>query len=212
MKKMTLILIIGILLVGCKTTRNISPSPILVPTLLSIKDVESAILLALEDTTIKERGLEIKERRTEKRIIDLTDNVRGAVKKERTMKTTDNKHGIIDKKFGSVAVENKALGIAKTEVIVERITNRTRSRHQYWYYEGKRGKDIIYAGYHRKKFYMRIEIKYSEDNLVFTIVDSKNLRQSKRSIHKSALIWLNELERKIRINLGKYDRIKYKQG
>lgn len=157
MKKITLVLII--LLVGCTTTRNISPPPTLIPPTLSKEEAESAIILSLKDAPMaKEQSAGM---------------------------------GMANKILGYVLGENY-------------------SRLQYWYYEG-RGRDAVYAGFHYKNFYMRTEIKYNDTEITFKIVDSRNLKQSGNSIHKNALVWLNSLERDVRTNLGKYDRVKYEQ-
>lgn len=80
---------------------------------------------------------------------------------------------------------------------------------KYWHYEG-RGEDKLKAGYTNRKYYMHVEIDYSDD-VVFSITDSRNLRQSDKRIHKSAVKWLGRLESDIRICLGEYDRYKYQQ-
>jgi len=164
MKKITLVLII--LLVGCTTTRNISPPPTLIPTALSKEEVASVILFSLRDAPV------IREQTVEN-------------------KTTNRILGMVDR------VLDSALG-----------NNRFR---QYWRYEGRMGKDTIYAGFHYKNFYMRTEIKYNETEITFKIVDSRNLKQSGDYIHKNALVWLSRLERNVRANLGTYDRVKYEQ-
>lgn len=84
------------------------------------------------------------------------------------------------------------------------------SPKQKWFYEG-RGENVIYAGFHHRNFYMRTKIQYSETEVVFSIVDSRGLRQSRNSIHKRALQWLGGLERNVRATLGAFDRMKYEQ-
>lgn len=83
-------------------------------------------------------------------------------------------------------------------------------RRKHWFYEG-RGPNLVYAGFRYRAHYMRAEIKYSETEVTFKIVDSRGLRQSGNSIHKMALKWLGSLERDVRITLGAYDRVKYEQ-
>jgi len=81
------------------------------------------------------------------------------------------------------------------------------SRSQYWFYEGS-GRDIVYTGYHNGNHYMRVEVRYSETDITYEIVDSKNLKQSHDSIHKNVFVWLGNFDRIIRANLGKYERYK----
>jgi len=108
-----------------------------------------------------------------------------------------------------IAKEQSA-GMGMANKILGYVLGENYSRLQYWYYEG-RGKNAVYAGFHYKNFYMRTEIKYNDTEITFKIVDSRNLKQSGKSIHKNALVWLNKLERNVRANLGKYDRVKYEQ-
>jgi len=84
------------------------------------------------------------------------------------------------------------------------------TKKQYWFYEG-RGRDLINAGFRYRSFYMRAEVRYDEKEIIFKIVESRNLKQSGDSIHKKALVWLNYLEQDVRATLGAFDRVKYEQ-
>jgi len=107
-------------------------------------------------------------------------------------------------------VKEQGAGIEITNKVLRTVLGDAYSRRQYWYYEG-RGRDTVYAGFHYKNFYMRIEIQYTDTEITFKIVDSRNLKQSGNYIHKKALVWLSRLERIVRSYLGKIDRVKYEQ-
>ncbi len=72
---------------------------------------------------------------------------------------------------------------------------------QYWYFEDS-GSNVVYAGFQRKNYYMRIAIKYDNRKVALNIEDSRNLRQTEFEIHKRAFQWLQTLENRIRRNLG----------
>jgi len=72
---------------------------------------------------------------------------------------------------------------------------------QYWYFEDN-DSNVLYAGFQRKNFYMRVAINYDNNKVVLEIVDSRNLRQTTTEIHKRAFQWLQTLENRIRRNLG----------
>jgi hypothetical protein len=82
---------------------------------------------------------------------------------------------------------------------------------RYWGYEG-RGNGEVFAGFNSRKYYMRVRMAYNTKNIRFSIIDSRNLKQSKTRIHKSALRWLGGLESGIRSCLGEYDRLRYERG
>jgi len=106
--------------------------------------------------------------------------------------------------------EQQSAGMEMANKILNYALGEGYSRRQYWFYEG-RGRDAVYAGFHHRKFYMRTEIRYNDREVIFKIVDSRNLKQSGSSIHKKALQWLGYLERDVRATLGAFDRIKYEK-
>lgn len=81
-------------------------------------------------------------------------------------------------------------------------------KKRYWNYEG-RDEGEVFAGFNNRKYYMRVRMAYDTENVRFYIVDSRNLRQTETSIHKTALRWLGGLESGIRSCLWEYDRLRY---
>lgn len=75
-----------------------------------------------------------------------------------------------------------------------------RSRNA-WFYEG-REQGAIFAGHQRKGTYMKVRISYSATEIRLQILESRDLDQSDTRIHKTALIWLSDLEDRIRRSLG----------
>ena len=103
-----------------------------------------------------------------------------------------------------------AEGMKMADEILAYALGRGYTKKKYWSYEG-RGKNIIYAGFNYRSFYLRAEVKYDADNVNFKIIDSRNMKQDEKNIHKKALIWLGYLERDVRATLGAIDRYKYEQ-
>jgi hypothetical protein len=79
---------------------------------------------------------------------------------------------------------------------------RTRAPSKGWFVESW-DRDRIFAGYQQGSHYLRILIAAGHEEVVVTIVDSKNLKQSSGRIHRSALEWVNRLEVNIRDALGR---------
>jgi hypothetical protein len=75
-----------------------------------------------------------------------------------------------------------------------------RSRNA-WFYEG-REQGAIFAGHQRKGTYMKVRISYSASEIKLQILESRDLDQSDTRIHKTALVWLSDLEDRIRRSLG----------
>ena len=101
-------------------------------------------------------------------------------------------------------------GMKMADDILAYALGRGYTKKKYWSYEG-RGKNIIYAGFNYRSYYLRAEVRYNENNVNFKIVDSRNMKQDEKNIHKNALVWLGYLERDIRATLGAIDRYKYEQ-
>ena len=76
---------------------------------------------------------------------------------------------------------------------------------QYWYFED-RGVGVVHAGFQYRKYYMRVAVNYDRERVTMEILDSRNLRQSERYIHKKAFDHLLTLEVRIRRLLGQISR------
>jgi hypothetical protein len=70
-----------------------------------------------------------------------------------------------------------------------------------WFLEG-RSPDVVYAGLQRRSHYLRVGLHYDRSEIRFVIEDSRNLKQSRWWIHRSAVVWIQELEIDIRRSLG----------
>ncbi|MCK5819936.1 MAG: hypothetical protein KAH18_12010 [Psychromonas sp.] len=81
---------------------------------------------------------------------------------------------------------------------------------QYWFYDGQ-DKNVVNASFKFETYYMRVKITYNNKvhRIKLKIVDSKNLKQSGDSIHRHALVFLNQLDKNIRSTLAGFDRINY---
>lgn len=81
---------------------------------------------------------------------------------------------------------------------------------QYWFYDGQ-GQNVVNASFKFKTYYMRVKITYNNNahRIKLRIVDSRNLEQKGDSIHRNALVYLNQLDRNIRSTLAGFDRINY---
>lgn len=70
-----------------------------------------------------------------------------------------------------------------------------------WFLEGREGGQI-FAGLQRSSYYLRVAIDYSPQRVSFHVVDSRNLRETKYTIHRTAVRWIQDLEIAIRRSLG----------
>lgn len=70
-----------------------------------------------------------------------------------------------------------------------------------WYFEDRRP-GIIYAGYQRRNWYMRVAVRYDTRVVTLFIEESRNLKQSGNKIHKTAIAELHTLEDRLRRSLG----------
>ena len=69
-----------------------------------------------------------------------------------------------------------------------------------WYYESE-ADDVIYAGIDIRQHYLQVAISYSDDRLESVVCDSRNLKQSNRSIHRKVPGWKATLDAEIRMAL-----------
>lgn len=63
---------------------------------------------------------------------------------------------------------------------------------------------VIYAGYQKQDYYLRVAIDYDDTSVRLRIVGSKNLNESDGQIHKSAFKWISTLENEIARALGRF--------
>ncbi len=76
------------------------------------------------------------------------------------------------------------------------------ARSRGWFPESREG-ETIYAAVYRREHYLRAAIEPQGRNLRIRIVESRNLKQNGRRIHKRAVKWLRNLEAHIRRELGR---------
>lgn len=156
---------LALLTVGCTSTRNVSPTPTPVPEILTVGDVEMAIMGALKNAPVQSLELDAPQS-------DLSP------------------------------------GMELANKIVDVVLQSGNVHRNPWFYEGRR-EGVVFIGYQHRNYYMRVEAKYDENEIVYSIVDSRNLDQTKYRIHENALVWLSRLDITVRGNLGKLDQAKY---
>ena len=79
-----------------------------------------------------------------------------------------------------------------------------------WFYETE-DEHAVYAGYNIRKHYLSVAVIYSENNIITIVCDSANLRQKPYSIHRKAEPWKDDLNVRIRLELGKQDFENYEE-
>jgi len=72
----------------------------------------------------------------------------------------------------------------------------------WWQPEGEEP-GAIYASYAKDKHYLRVRIDYSQSAVAVQIVGSRNLDQSGTRIHANAVVWVENLEQAIRVEMGR---------
>jgi hypothetical protein len=82
---------------------------------------------------------------------------------------------------------------------------RVSEREQSLWYPESVEKGVIYAGYERNggKHYLRVAIEYTDDAVKIRFVESRGVSQVDNRIHRNAVIWIDQLEVRIRRALGK---------
>jgi hypothetical protein len=70
-----------------------------------------------------------------------------------------------------------------------------------WYPEAAE-QGVIYAGFEKGPYYLRVAIEYSDSAIQTRFIESRNLSQTNTRIHKSAVVWIDQLEMRIRRALG----------
>lgn len=106
--------------------------------------------------------------------------------------------------------QNVSAGMHMANEILHRRFGGEFVQKRYWSYEG-RDKDVVYAGFNNRSHYMRVKMAYSKEDVRFSIVDSRNLKQTKTRIHRNAMQWLGGLESGIRSCLWEVDRLRYER-
>ena len=71
-----------------------------------------------------------------------------------------------------------------------------------WFFEHDTG-DVLYAGLSVRSHYLQLAISYDSTEVVSIVCDSRNLKQSKRSIHRKVPGWKQKVDARIRMELGK---------
>jgi hypothetical protein len=94
-------------------------------------------------------------------------------------------------------------GAEITDSVLSAVIRGYRSVHDRhtWYFEDRKP-GVIYAGYQRRKWYMRVAVRYSTNDVTLLVEDSRNLKQSAGRIHKRAIAELQSLENRLRRTLG----------
>jgi hypothetical protein len=80
-----------------------------------------------------------------------------------------------------------------------------------WYPESAE-QGIVYAGFEKGPYYLRVAIEYTDSAVQTRLIESKNLSQTDRRIHKAAPIWIDQLEMRIRRALGQLAAVRALEG
>ena len=80
---------------------------------------------------------------------------------------------------------------------------RVSEREQSPWYPESVEKGVIYAGYERGSHYLRVAIEYTDDAVKIRFVESRGVSRVDNRIHRNAVIWIDQLEVRIRRALGK---------
>lgn len=84
-------------------------------------------------------------------------------------------------------------------------------RRPGWYPESAEP-GVVHAGFEKGQYYLRVAIEYSDSAIRIRLIESKNLAQTDRRIHKSAVRWIDQLEMRVRRALGQMAAIRALQG
>lgn len=101
------------------------------------------------------------------------------------------------------APPNVPAGVEITDSVLSAVVTGYHSLNdrRTWYFEDRRP-GVIYAGYQRRDWYMRVAVRYDASAITLFIEDSRNLSQSGDRIHKTAIAELQSLENRLRRTLG----------
>ena len=102
----------------------------------------------------------------------------------------------VDKALNKQAIHGAVLdalsgGRSEPEFVVNQFTGQ-------WFYEYA-DDDAIYAGFKVRSHYLKVAIIPYKNSFETIICDSTNLKQSKRSIHRKAPLWKDQLDTKIKL-------------
>lgn len=94
-------------------------------------------------------------------------------------------------------------GVQITDSVLSAVVGGYRSLNdrRSWYFEDRQP-GIVYTGYQRRNWYMRVAVRYDTQAVTLFIEDSRNLNQSGDRIHKTAIAELQSLENRLRRTLG----------
>ena len=84
-------------------------------------------------------------------------------------------------------------------------------RQPGWYPESAEP-GVVHAGFEKRAYYLRVAIEYTDSAIRVRLLESKNLAQTDQRIHKSAVVWIDQLEMRIRRALGQLAAIRALQG
>jgi len=82
------------------------------------------------------------------------------------------------------------------EKILRRAALRPPDKSPRWHLK-RRSKMSVEAEYVRRNFTLLLELRYDEEKIQPSIIDSKNLKQSKNRIHKAAILWAQQFSDRI---------------
>ena len=71
-----------------------------------------------------------------------------------------------------------------------------------WYPESVE-QGLVYAGFEKGQHYLRVAIEYTDSAVQIRLIESRNLLQIDQRIHRNAVVWIDQLEVRIRRALGK---------
>ncbi|MEX2207671.1 MAG: hypothetical protein WEF50_15705 [Myxococcota bacterium] len=80
-----------------------------------------------------------------------------------------------------------------------------------WYPESAE-QGVIYAGFEKGPFYLRVAIEYTDSAIQTRLIESRNLSQTNTRIHKAAVLWIDQLEMRIRRSLGQLAAVRALEG
>jgi hypothetical protein len=81
--------------------------------------------------------------------------------------------------------------------VIDPASNTARRQKESWYFEDRQP-GVVYAGFQERQYYMRVAVRYDAHNVTMQIVESRGLKQSADRIHKTAFVWLDQLEQRVR--------------
>lgn len=84
-------------------------------------------------------------------------------------------------------------------------------RKPSWYPESAE-KGVIYAGFEKGPYYLRVAIEYSDSAIQTRLIESRNLSRTCTRVHKTSVLRIDQLEVKIRRALGQLAAVRALDG